>query len=307
MAKIIVTGSHGFVGQYLVKLLKSSSKDKIYGLDRDEADITDYKSVKKYLDKIKPNQIYHLAGFASGAGKDKKLIFKVNVDGTINILKALKELKKPVKVLLASTAYIYGNTNSCASEKTKTDAKSFYDQSKLEMEKVAKKYQNACLKANIDIVITRATNHTGPGQKPGFAVPDFCQQIVSAKSGAFRHASILVGNLDAKRDLFDVRDCVKAYRLVMKKGVSGEIYNIGPGKPVTMKEVLQKLIKISGKKISYSIDHEKKRPSDIRKNCVNSSKIKKLGWQPKIKLDKTLKDCYKYFLECHRAFRHLEA
>jgi len=107
---------------------------------------------------------------------------------------------------------------------------------------------------------------------------------------------ILVGNLSSKRDIFDVRDCVRAYKLLMVKGKPGEIYNIGPGRSVSIKEILAKLIRISGKKISYHIDEKRMRPSDIAKNCVNSVKIKKLGWQPKISLEKSLKDSYHYYL-----------
>jgi GDP-4-dehydro-6-deoxy-D-mannose reductase len=286
MTKIIVTGSDGFVGKHLIELLKKSKKDRIFGLDKSQADITKYPQVKKYLAKIKPDQVYHLAGFASGAGKDKDLIFKVNVQGTINILKALKEINRPVKILLASTAYVYGNTPKCALDNSKTDPKSFYDKSKISMEKEAKKY----LKGNIQIVISRATNHIGPGQKLGFVVPDFCNQIISAKN------QCLVGNLSAKRDIFDVRDCVKAYKLIMAKGNSSEIYNIGTGKVISIKEILKKLIKISGKKLSYRIDPKLRRPSDIAQNCVNPAKIKKLGWRPKISLGKSLKDAYQYYL-----------
>ncbi len=284
---IVVTGSNGFVGQHLIGLLKRDKNVRVFSLDLKQADITKYSQVEKYLTKVKPDQLYHLAGFASGAGKDKDLIFKINVEGTLNILKALKEFKKPVKVLLASTAYVYGNTPKCVSEKGKIDAKSFYDQSKIKMEQEALKY----LGDNVQIVITRATNHTGPGQKLGFAVPDFCAQIAKASSGD----EILVGNLDAKRDLFDVRDCVKAYKLVMQKGNPREIYNVGVGKPIVIKKVLEKLIKISNKKISCKLDPKRMRPSDITQNCVNASKLKKLGWQPKINLEKTLKDAYKYY------------
>lgn len=286
--KIIVTGADGFVGKYLMELLKKSKQDQVFGLDRPQADITNYQSVKKYLAKIKPDQVYHLAGFASGAGKDRELIFKVNVDGSINILRVLKEIGRPVKILLASTAYVYGNTSKCASEDSKVDAKSYYDQSKLKMEKEAKEY----LGQNIEIVITRASNHTGPGQKLGFVVPDFCSQIAKAKFGII----IEVGDLDADRDLFDVCDCVRAYKIVMAKGKSGEIYNIGTGKTITIKDILSRIIKISGKKISYKIDPKQMRSSDIKKNCVNASKVKKLGFEPKISLEKTLQDTYKYYL-----------
>jgi len=295
--KILVTGSDGFVGKYLMELLKRSKQDQVFGLDRTQADITNYQSVKKYLEKIKPDQVYHLAGFASGAGKDKELIFKVNVNGSINILKALHEIGKPVKILLASTAYVYGNTPKCASENSKVDAKSYYDQSKLKMEKEALRLCSGQAGSNnIEIVITRASNHTGPGQKLGFFVPDFCSQIAKAKSDAFRHAIIEVGNLDVERDLFDVRDVIRAYKIVMDKGKAGKIYNIGTGETVSVKDILNKLIKISGKDISYKIDKTKMRKSDILKNCVNPSKIKKLGFEPKISLEKTLQDTYRYYL-----------
>lgn len=285
--KIIVTGSNGFVGQHLIKLLKRDKNVRVFPLDLKQADITKFQEVKKYLTKIKPDQVYHLAGFASGAGKDKELIFKVNVNGTLNILKAFKDLKKPVKVLLASTAYVYANTPTCATEKTKVVGNSFYDKSKIEMEKEARKYQSD----NISIVITRASNHTGPGQKLGFVVPDFCEQIVKIKSGG----EILVGNLEAYRDFFDVRDCVRAYKIVMAKGKSGEIYNVGTGKTIQVKKILAELIKISKKKIQTNPDPNRMRPSDIKKNCVDYSKLKKLGWSPKISLDKTLKDTYRYY------------
>lgn len=286
--KIIVTGSDGFVGRHLVELLKKDSRNRVFPFDRHQADITKFAAVKNYLAKIKPDQVYHLAGFASGAGKDKKLIFKVNVDGTLNILKALKEIGKPVKIMLASTAYVYGNTLQCATEKSKIEAKSFYDQSKIEMEREALKYQSD----NIQLVISRATNHTGPGQKPGFVVPDFCQKIVNAKDGDI----IEVGNLEAERDIFDVSDCIQAYVIAMEKRESGEIYNIGLGQPVKMKEILEKLIKLSGKNLSHRIDPNKMRPSDISKNCVNASKIKNLGWKPCISLDKTLEDVLEYWI-----------
>jgi GDP-4-dehydro-6-deoxy-D-mannose reductase len=292
---ILVTGSNGFVGKYLVELLKKDTSDEIIGLDRNDADITDFNSVKKFIDDTEPDRVYHLAGFASGAGKDKDLIFKVNVEGTENILKALKELNKPVKILLASTAYVYGDTPVCVAEDGKIDAKSFYDQSKVEMEKISKKYLSENLpagKAGIQIIITRATNHTGPGQALGFAVPDFCSQIAKAKSGDV----IATGNLDAKRDIFDVRDCVKAYKIVMEKGISGQIYNIGKGEPVSIKNILDEIIKISGKKITYKIDPKRIRPSDIKQNCVDATKVKSLGWSPKIELDKTLKDTYDHYL-----------
>lgn len=287
MKKIIVTGADGFVGRHLVNLLKENPDNEVISLDRNQADITDLVSLNKFIRSHQPDQVYHLAGFASGAGKDKDLIFKVNIDGTLNILKALQALEKPVKILLASTAYVYGNTPTCADEKITANAKSFYDQSKIKMEEEAAKYQGE----KLQIVITRASNHSGPGQKLGFVIPDFCEQIIKADN----NGTIQVGNLDALRDIFDVRDCVRAYEIVMNEGQSGEIYNIGTGETISIKEILEKLIQISNKSIQYQIDPARMRPSDIVKNCVNANKIKELGWQPQISLEKTLLDTYDYY------------
>lgn len=303
---ILITGISGFVGEYLAQeLIKYTKNAQVFGIDQNNksfklfpklnnnirissCDITDANKLEKIIKKIKPDQVYHLAGFASGAGKDKKLIFNVNVHGTINLLKALKNTNKKIKIMLASTAYVYGNTKVCAYENSKINAKSFYDQSKIEMEKQAQKYQSK----KLQIVISRATNHTGPGQSLGFVVPDLASQIAKAEN----NNTIFVGNLVTQRDLFDVRDCVYAYRLIMQKGKSGEIYNIGMAQAVSIKTIFEKLIEISAKKISYKIDPKRQRPSDIAKNCVNHKKIKLLGWQPKINLNKTLKDTYNYWL-----------
>ena len=286
--RIIVTGADGFVGKYLVDLLKKDPSNDVIGLDRTQADITDFNQVNEFIKKENPDQVYHLAGFASGAGKDEDLITKVNVEGTKNILEALKALNKPVRILLASTGYVYGNTTTCATEDSNIDAKSFYDRSKIQMEEMSKEY----LSDNLQIVITRASNHTGPGQRPGFVVPDFCEQIAKGAD----NGEIAVGNLEAKRDLFDVRDCVKAYEIVMSKGTSGEVYNVGTGCAISIREVLDKIIQISGKKITTKDNPDKMRPSDIPQNCVDSLKVQALGWKPEIKLDRTLEETYKSFL-----------
>lgn len=301
---ILITGISGFVGEYLAQEIVSHAKRaQVFGIDRStrgfkifpklfkkikilQCDITNSIDVKRAIEEVNPDQIYHLAGFASGAGKDKKLIFNVNVNGTINLLKSLQKINKKVKILLSSTAYVYGNTLKCANENSKIDAKSFYDQSKIEMEKKSKKFQSK----NLQIIIARPTNHIGAGQKLGFVVPDFMNQIINAKN----NGKILVGNLKAQRDFFDVRDCVLAYRIIMKKGKVGEIYNIGTGKTIFIKEILEKLIKISGKKITHKSNPKRMRPSDIAINCVNPSKLKRLGWQPKIGIDKSLRDVYRF-------------
>jgi len=302
--KILISGISGFVGEYLAnQISERNPQAEIFGIERNikpftlfpelntkikvlNCDITDSENVDQTISEISPDQFYHLAGFSSANTNDKNLVYKINVDGTENILKALAKLNKSVSVLLISTSYVYGNTSGEAEENDAVAPHGIYAESKAEMEKLAEKYQNT-----LKIMIARPVNHTGPGQKRGFVIPDFASQIISMKKGE----EILVGNLVAERDFLDVRDVVGAYTLIMEKGAGGEIYNISSGKCQKIETVLDLLIKLSGKDIHVKIDPGKVRPVDIKKNCLNPAKIEKLGWHKTIELEKTLSDVLKYW------------
>lgn len=303
--KVLITGISGFVGEYLAeKISDNNSSDQIFGLERNvrqfeifpelnkkvkifPADITNEKEIKNIIQEILPDQVYHLAGFASASGKDEDLINKVNVIGTNNLIKALGKINKKVKVLLVSTAYVYGNTPKPAKETDKIKPFGFYAVSKAEMEKQALEQKDN----NLEIVISRAVNHSGPGQRLGFVIPDFVSQIIEAQKGS----EIRVGNLEAKRDFLDVKDVVNAYTLLMNKGKSSQIYNISSGKTTSIKDLLKKIIDISKKEIKIIIDPEKIRKVDIKVNCLDSSKLRKMGWKSMIRLEDTLENVLKYY------------
>jgi GDP-4-dehydro-6-deoxy-D-mannose reductase len=122
-------------------------------------------------------------------------------------------------------------------------------------------------------IIIRAFNHTGIDQPDTFVIPSFRKQIIESKNGG----SVNVGNLDVVRDFSNVLEVVRAYRIIFEKGKCGEIYNVGSGKGYLLKEVLEKMIKASGKTISIVIDPKKYRPADIKEVFCDNSKIKKLG------------------------------
>lgn len=302
--KVLITGISGFVGEYLTKILKEHNNNvQIFGLERNtipfklfpelnksiqviNCDITDRERIDEIIAKIQPDQVYHLAGFASAAGKDQGLIYDVNVQGSINVLNALKKLNKKPRILLASTAYIYGNTLQPAKEDDKIHPQGPYARSKAEMEKQALRNNDS-----LEIIISRTVNHSGPGQKLGFVVPDFVSQIAKVHN----NEKILVGNLEAQRDFLDVKDVVEAYLILMKKGISGQIYNVSSGKTISIQKLLEKIIEISGKKVKIKIDPTRVRPIDIKINCLDYCKIKKLGWQPKVNFDQTLKNVLQYW------------
>ena len=309
---ILITGISGFVGNYLAKQLLSGSGDQInisgtyfdkrelpsLGSFKDRinlqaCDISDLQQVQEVINKVKPDHIYHLAAMSSGAETDREKVFGVNVKGTLNILAICQSLDKKVRILLASTGYVYGSADNKQpfTEKDKTNPHGIYAESKLEMEKQA--LQQA--PGNVEVVISRAFNHTGPGQITDFVVPAFAQQIAEIEIKNTRPV-IRVGNLEAVRDFFDVEDAVRAYKLLLEKGRSGEVYNLASGQAVKISEILDKLLTLSNKKISIEQDPERMRLSDIAYSVGSFQKIKdELGWQPTVSLDETLRRVLDYW------------
>lgn len=303
--KVLITGITGFVGKYLYDFLIDQEPNiKIFGTYIDEkeheiqqkllqqadllrCDIANFLEVDELIKKNKPDYIYHMAAMSSGDESDRSKVFMVNVDGTVNILKSCHDSGKKLRIILASTSYIYGSSPDCMpfTETDPVNPVGIYAESKLKMERKAKAY----LSDNIDLIISRAFNHTGPGQTDNFVVPAFARQIAEIEKGLVKPV-LKVGNLEAIRDFSDVRDVVRAYYLLAKKGRTGEIYNIASGNKFSIQKILDSLLSLSKKKIRVEKDPQRMRPSDITCSVGSYQKIKKdLGWQPEIDFKDTIK------------------
>jgi len=310
--KVLITGISGFVGTYLVEELLGDSKNdwEISGtffdkgelvnlnhvkdnLELLECNIGDPEQVTKAIKAAEPDYICHLAAMSSGAETDREKVFSVNVEGTLNILNACSSLDKKVRVLLASTGYVYGSADNQQpfTEDDEVKPHGIYAESKLEMEKQAL----AKAPENVEIIISRAFNHTGPRQTPDFVVPAFAQQVAEIEAGKSQPV-LKVGNLEAVRDFFDVRDAVKAYKLLLEKGKANEIYNLASGQAIKVSEILDKLLTLSDKKISIEQDPDRMRPSDIAYSVGSSQKIENAtGWQLSVSLDEMLAGVLDYW------------
>jgi GDP-4-dehydro-6-deoxy-D-mannose reductase len=308
--KALITGISGFVGSHLAEYLLEPKNVQLFGtfINEEElanirhiknkvnllkCDIQDFQRVSGIISKVNPDHVYHFAAISSGAEEDREKVFSVNVNGTINVLGACRKIDKKVKILLASTGYVYGSSEKCApfTEESGVNPVGIYAESKLEMEKQALKF----LSDDIKIIVMRAFNHTGPRQTPDFVVPAFAKQIAEIEKGT-ASPELYVGNLEAVRDFLDVRDVVKAYKLVLEKGKSKEIYNVASGEGIRIHDILEKLLTLSSKKISIKQDDKRLRPSDIACSVGSFKKIKnELGWEPQISLEKTLADTLYYW------------
>jgi GDP-4-dehydro-6-deoxy-D-mannose reductase len=304
--KALITGINGFVGDHLSALLHSKNIE-VYGTDiagdfskpgvhTSYMDLMDQEQIIKALSLIQPDTIYHLAG-QSNVGlswKEPFLTLNVNVMGTMNLLEAVRKTAPGAKVLIIGSGDQYGivSPEQCPlSEGTVLKPQNPYAVSKAMQEQTATVYVRAY---GLNVVMVRAFNHIGPGQKPGFVAPDFACNIVKIEKGLQK--SMSVGNLEAMRDFSDVRDIVRGYQMLMEKGATGEIYNIGSGMPIKISDLLKRMISLSAAKIEVFEDPEKMRPSDSPIIYADCSKIHEhTGYKPQITLEQTLTDVLDYW------------
>jgi GDP-4-dehydro-6-deoxy-D-mannose reductase len=295
--KIVVTGANGFVGKHLVQeLLKNDYNVVAIGgsqfapLEQDGVeyltlDLMNTEETSK-IDFTDVSGVIHLAGIAAvGPSFDKPLQYiNVNIGLQVNLFEAALAQKAAPRFLIISSGTLYDpQAPQPLTEKSPVLPNSPYAVSKLGQEQMGLYYQNR----GFEVVIARPFNHIGPGQGPGFIVPDFAQQLVADGD----KPEISVGNLDAKRDYTDVRDIVRAYRLLVERGRQGEFYNISSGKPISGHEILDGLAKAAKVQPTVKQDPDKMRPSDIPVLSGSHDKLAKdTGWQPEIAFETTMAD-----------------
>lgn len=296
---VIVTGGAGFVGQHLIKELERTwSGVQLIAWDQPDVDITRPTTFRRQLEATQPEWIVHLAAIAAvGASLDNpRLVRSVNVDGTENILRAVKEVSPETKVLVVSSADIYGAkaneyNGKPIPELPLVDAlpQNPYGESKLAMENMIEdSYSNF-------VIRVRPFPHIGPGQKRGFVTADFASQIAAIETGR-QEPTLRVGNLEAERDFTDVRDVVVAYRLLLEQGELGEVYHVASGQGTSIQTILDELLAASGMQITVEQDPERMRPSDIPSLVGDATKVReRTGWQPTISLEDSLKGILQYW------------
>jgi len=314
MKKVLITGVSGFAGQHLAEHLIESDSLTLYGtyhsdnsLDRlgelknkitaYQVDLTNKEQVGELIDRTQPDEIYNLASQTSPSQsiKDPAETLTTNTLSELYLLEAIKNTNKDTKVLAISSAEVYGAIDSKdlpVDEDTPFRPTTPYAVSKITQDYLALEYFIA---HQLQVIRARPFNHFGPRQQPKFVVPMFAKQIAEIEKGG-QDPLMKVGNLKARKDFTDVRDVVRAYRLLMEKGIPGEVYNIGSGKSVEIQQILDTLISMSETKILYERDDQLYRLLDTPDIYCDYSKLKILtGWEPQISLEKTLKDTLDYF------------
>lgn len=309
----LITGVSGFVGSHLTEYLldRRYSVAGTYLIDKSlenlagfadrielfQLDLRQKESVRRALNAAQPKWLFHLAAFSSvgfSFQRPEEALLN-NFVSTLNVLEAVREMPVRPKVLLVSSSDIFGKVDKKWLPLKGTEPwapRSPYAASKGAADLIGQAYFHSF---KIPIYHALAFNHTGPRQGPGFVVPDFASQIAQIEAGRSKPV-ISVGNLKSRRDFSDVRDVVRGYELVLKKGKPGEVYTFSSGRDIPVERVLRMLLRLSKVKIKIKSDPARARPSEIPVLRGDFSKAKKeLGWKPSIKLEKTLSDTLNYW------------
>ena len=287
--KALVTGADGFVGHHLLEHLRAQRDDAI-GVDR-ECDVTDATSVLAVLESVRPEAIYHLAALTDvGASWSNPVEYtRVNVLGTKNVLDAATHVVPTARVVLVSSADVYGVVRPedlPLVETFRVAPANPYASSKVEAEHVG---HDAVRERGQAVVIARPFNHLGAGQSTDFVVPAIVNRLLQALADGAHE--IVVGDLSTRRDFSDVRDIVRAYRLLIKSGVSGEVYNIASGIDVSLFDIAQRLIAAIAPHVRLVTDESLIRPVEVPVSCGSYDKLfRATKWRPTITLDESLND-----------------
>lgn len=304
--RVLITGVGGFVGRHLSRLiLETTPEVELHGtvlagiphsalpsVICHEIELRDERAVHDLIAAVQPQQIYHLAAQASPR---RSFIIpwdtlENNIRAQLNLILACLALNTRPRLLVISSAEIYGSVRPeqlPINEEAPLRPGNPYGVSKIAQDMLGLQYY---LSHQMPIIRARPFNHFGPGQSEGFVAPDFAIQIARIEAGQ-QEPVIRVGNLAAQRDFTDVRDVVRAYRLLMERGIPGEAYNIASGQIYSIQKLLDTLLGFSTRRITIETDPARMLPLDIPIIQGDAARLRETtGWQPQIAFEDSLRD-----------------
>lgn len=289
--KVLLTGGTGFVG----RAVQRRWKDCV--LWPRGVDLSDQDQVREALELLLPQgfeAVLHLAAQASPSRSLEEPVrtWAVNLMGTVHLLETLLSAGWKGRFLFVSTGAVYGGVTGKISEESPLVIDSPYVASKLAAESAVLEW---ALRSGLHANIVRPFNHSGPGQSVHYFLPSMAQQLASlGPSGG----EIEVGNLRVQRDFLHVDDVVDAYRAILEKGKPSQIYNLAGGRSVSLSEILDEMIVLSGRQVSLRESRERFRPGCEAPIEVDTARLRNdTGWTKSYGLDLLLRDLLKEWMD----------
>jgi len=282
----------GFVGGHLLAHLRASGDD-VEVVDRhgdDPVDITDAEAVRAAVARSTPDAVYHLAGWADVGGSWKHPVeaFRANAEGTLNVLLACAELGVE-RVLSVGSADVYGVVTEA--ELPLTESSPLRPASPYAASKVAADFLalQAFLGQGLGVIRVRAFNHLGPGQTDRFVAAALAARIAANERDG--GSTVRVGDLSARRDFTDVRDVVRAYRLLVELGTPGEVYNVCTGRDLAVQDLADRMLALATRPMALEVDPSLLRPVEVPVLRGDASRLRAAtGWEPLIPIEQTVSD-----------------
>jgi GDP-4-dehydro-6-deoxy-D-mannose reductase len=278
---VLVTGGQGFAGRHLQVELGERAVAP-------DLDVTDSAALRAAMRELQPEAVVHLAALSQVAEswEDPATVWQVNAVGTVALLEAVRQERAAARVLVVSTGEVYGRAAVVPTpEEAPVEPVSPYAASKAAAEIAALQAG----RTGLDVVVVRAFQHEGPGRDERFAVGSWTRQLAELEltgGGALR-----VGNLLAERDITDVRDVCRAYRLLLDPRVPAGVYNVASGRTVALRRVVELLVELTEAPVRVEPDPERMRPLDLPMVCGDAKKLREVtGWEPRITLEQTVRD-----------------
>jgi GDP-4-dehydro-6-deoxy-D-mannose reductase len=312
--RALITGATGFAGAYLAELLLADAALEVWGttyradsptppslksLQTVQCDMRDPDAVRDVLAAIRPNWIFHLAGQSDVGGSwgNAWETIESNVRGQLNLLEAMVHLGLDARILVVGSNNEYGLVNPAdlpLDEDTPLRPDTPYGVSKIAQDMLGLQF---FLSHKVRTVRVRCFNFIGPRQSEKFVTSAFAKQIAEIEVG-LREPVVRVGNLSAERDFTDVRDMVRAHRLALEYCADGEVYNVGSGRSTSIQRLLDILLSYANRPIRVEQDPARMRPSDVPCSVGDIGRFRVVtGWQPRITLERSLRDILDYWRE----------
>ncbi|MFQ5747409.1 MAG: GDP-mannose 4,6-dehydratase [Gemmatimonadota bacterium] len=315
--KVLVTGADGFVGEHLVANLLEAGYEvcastlnlpptrstlepaQMASVDWKAADVRDHDALYRLVAALQPDQIYHLAGFSSGAlaREQAALALEVNAGGTVNLCEAVLAAKEDFpdfdpRILVMGSGDAYGD--AARSDRPLTEDMhlrpvSPYGLSKACEEIAAHTYRRA---RSLRILVVRGFNLVGVGQQRPFVVPEFCEQVACIAAGR-KEPVVHVGNLDVERDFTDVRDGVEAFRLLMELERPDAAYNVASGRAIPIRTILEWIIDEAGIAVEVQVDPARVREEEVSRITGCADRLREqTGWEPRRSIEAAVRETY---------------